>query len=89
MASPAENTNTNTLQEKPDVVDRIRPSMSHPQNFSKHSKEVATSWVQTTVVRTLEQMQIPETKTVNEHYTERKSTCTEVSKLPCSILIIR
>jgi len=34
-------------------------------------------------------MKMPDTKTVDEHYTEGKPTHTEVFKLPCSILIIR
>jgi len=34
-------------------------------------------------------MKRPQTKTVDEHYTEGKATCTEVSQLPCSILITR
>jgi hypothetical protein len=73
----------------PDVMASMSPSMSHPQNFKKHREEVAISWVQTTVVRALEQMKWPETKTLDEHYTEGKPTCTGVSKLPCLILIIR
>jgi len=40
----------------PDVVAGISPSISHPQNFRKHSKEVAISWIQTTVVRALQHM---------------------------------
>jgi ribosomal protein L44E len=63
--------------------------MSHPQNCRKYSEEVAISRVQTTAVRALEQMQRLETKTVDEYYTEGKPTCTEVSKVSCSILIIR
>jgi len=51
-----------TFQEMSDVVASISPSMSHLQNFRKHSKEVAISWVQKTVVRTLEPMKRPETK---------------------------
>jgi len=43
------------LQEMPDVVASMSPSMSHPQNFRKH-REVAISRVQTTVVRALQQM---------------------------------
>ena len=64
-------------------------NMSHHQNFRKHSEEVSISSVQTTVVRVLVQMKRPETKTVDVHYTEGKPTCTEVSQLPCSILITR
>jgi predicted secreted protein len=55
----------------------------------KHSKEAAISWVQTTEVRVLQQMKRTETKTVDEHYTKAKPTCTEVANLPCSKLIIR
>ena len=37
--------------------------------------------VQTAMVIVLEQMKRTETETVDEHYTEGKPTCTEVSKL--------
>jgi hypothetical protein len=86
---PAENTNMHILQKMPDVMASMSPSMSHPQNFRKHNEEVAISRVQKTAVRALKQMQRPETKTLDEHYTEGKPTFTEVSKLPRSILIIR
>jgi hypothetical protein len=72
----------------PDVVANMSPSMSHPQIFRKHSEEAVISWVQTTAVKVLEQMERQETKTVDKPYTEGKPTCTEVSKLPCSIMII-
>jgi hypothetical protein len=42
-APPAENTNTHPLQEKPDVMASISPSMSCPQNFRKHREKVAIS----------------------------------------------
>jgi hypothetical protein len=38
--------------------------------------------------RELEQMNMPETKTANEQYTEGKATYTDVSKLPCLKLFI-
>jgi hypothetical protein len=41
------------------------------------------------MVTALGQMKKPGIKTVDEHYTEGKPTCTEVSKLPRSILITR
>jgi hypothetical protein len=56
--------------------------------LSKHSDKVSIPRVQTTVVRLLQQMKRPETKTVDEHETERKATCTEVSKLPYTVLFI-
>jgi hypothetical protein len=59
----------------PDVVASISPSMSQPQNFRKHNKEFTTSWVQTTSVRAVEQMERTEKKTVDEHYREEKTTC--------------
>jgi len=73
----------------PDDVASKGQIMSHLQNFRNHNEEVFISSVQTNVVRVIQQMKIPGTKTVDEHYTERKPTCTEVSNLPCLILIIR
>jgi hypothetical protein len=55
----------------------------------KHSEKVATSRVQTTAVRVLQQMKRPDTQTVDEHYTEGEPSYTEVFRLPCSILIIK
>jgi len=60
-----------------------------PSKFRKHSKEVAVSGVQTTVVTAPEQMKRPHTKTADEHYMEGKPSCTEVINLPCSKLTIR
>jgi hypothetical protein len=68
------------------IVANMGQNMSRPRNFRKHIKEVPQ--VQTTVLRMLEQMKRPETKTVDEQYTEGKRTRTEVSKLPRSKLII-
>jgi len=45
-------------------------------------------WVQTAVVGILEQMKRPQTKWVDEHYTEGKPKLTEVSKHSCWIQII-
>jgi hypothetical protein len=58
-----------------------------PSELRKQSKEVSISWVQTIAVRALEQIKRTGTKPVDEHYTEGKSTCTELSKLPCLQLI--
>jgi hypothetical protein len=66
----------------------MSPSISDPQNLGNR-EAAALSRVQTTAVRAIEQMKRPDTKTVDDHYTEGKPTCTEVSKLPYSILIIR
>jgi len=46
-------------------------------------------WVQTTVVGILEQMKGIQMKSVDEHYTEGKPKCTEVSKQSCWIQTIR
>jgi len=71
-----------------DVMASISPSMSHPQNLG-NTRKFLIKKPKKTVVRALEQMKRPETKTVDKHYIEGKPTCTEVSKLPYLILIVR
>jgi hypothetical protein len=80
--------NMHPFWEMLDIVSSKGQNMSHHQNFRKHSEEVSISRLQTTVVRAEEQMKRPQTKTEDEQYTEGKPTCTELSKLPCPILII-
>jgi len=78
-----------TIKEMTDIMASMGQSMSYPWNCRKHSEEVSISWVQTRAVRVLEQTKRPETKAEDEQYTEGKQTCTEVSNLPFSILMIR
>jgi len=59
-----------------DVVASMGQSMSHPRKFRKQSEEVFISWVQTNIVRALEQIKRAGTKTVDKHYTEGKAKCT-------------
>jgi len=73
----------------PDVVVGKGQSISPPWKCQKQSEEVSITYVQTNVVRALQQMKRPQTKTGDKHYTEGKPTCTDVSKPPCSIQIIR
>jgi len=62
--------------------------MSYPRKFRKHSEEVAISSPNNSG-ESARADEKPHTKTVDEHYTEGTPTCTEVSQLPCSILITR